>query len=472
VFAVTYLAFVIGFAIDTSNVYQGFKTDEHHLGMTSTAAAPHEWVGTLTGLRNVVSTRLVVHQSNLTAAIQKFKHLQQPPPVAVGYDVTLWACGLADGCGTAFLRPTAGARGPNNAWQQVLSLTNSVQFPVGALGAGVTLELFPTTYQNEEAIPSVGTVRSYYIAVNYTNNAWGLFTGTDAKLESSAVSYVATVLQQPANPTAVGVGYVILLFLVLAALGGFIFVMVSQKKKWLCEQKWVCWYLTAVILFINPIYCVIIWMQSAPPRPAVVFAFYVVDAMGQVRAMQFFFQSDSWTPVFHLNSRPFTSSINSFVTVCCAGHVRRCLVAVRRQHQPQAPVCDALLRAKDFRRKRHFRPFCGPNRPPISFHQPGVDGVQQAQPSVGRVQLVGGTPAVVRGSVWLLVGDHLRVGRLLVGHARPDQPETARAAVHEHPILAAQLPLLLHAVDAAGSVLCFPVRRGDLLPREAARKFR
>ena len=47
----------------------------------------------------------------------------------------------------------------------------------------------------------------------------------------------------------------------------------------LSEQRWVCFYLTALIFFINPVFCVIIWLDD--PSPAAVFAFYVCDAIGQ-----------------------------------------------------------------------------------------------------------------------------------------------------------------------------------------------
>lgn len=40
-----------------------------------------------------------------------------------------------------------------------------------------------------------------------------------------------------------------------------------------------CYYLAALILYINPIYCVIIWLEEE--SSAVVFAFYILDAAGQ-----------------------------------------------------------------------------------------------------------------------------------------------------------------------------------------------
>jgi hypothetical protein len=53
--------------------------------------------------------------------------------------------------------------------------------------------------------------------------------------------------------------------------------MIKQKKKWLSEQIWCLFYLIALICLINPIFCVIIWLDNE--SPLTVFVFYIFDAM-------------------------------------------------------------------------------------------------------------------------------------------------------------------------------------------------
>ena len=277
VFLITYASFILGFAIDTQSVYRGFSTGTYPMsGFTQTA---NVWTGMVTDVRNVISFRLFVVQNNFT--VNQHTNLattRSLDDIKLEYDAEVWACYRSDGCGTNF-----GSSKSTLSWLKVLAMKGvSASIPVSSYhqqDGGLNWELVPMTFQNQESIPSGGKVGSYYMKINYTTNPADLFYSDNSASSASSITYTADILQQQSTKLTSGIGSVILLFLALVALFGFVSVMYSQKKKWLSEQKWVCYYLAALILFINPVYCVIIWIDNASPEA--VFAFYVFDAMGQ-----------------------------------------------------------------------------------------------------------------------------------------------------------------------------------------------
>ena len=54
----------------------------------------------------------------------------------------------------------------------------------------------------------------------------------------------------------------------------------SAETELLTEQYWVVFYLAALILFQNPVYCVICWLDD--PGPVPVFTYYILDSLSQV----------------------------------------------------------------------------------------------------------------------------------------------------------------------------------------------
>ena len=272
IFAVTYIAFIVGFGIDINAAYKGFTSSDVVLpGINS---SPNSWNGTVKSLANVISVSLTVRQSNFTAL-----DLVNQTASSTSYDATIWACYMAQGCGQNF--DESGGFDGTNIWHQVLSSKkNIIYVPPKEESVTTTWELIPTTFQNQESIPARGKVRSYFFQIEYTQISSELFASTTADSnEVPTAFYTVNVLTRPGSSVTSGTFSVILLLVVCCTLVGFIYVMVKQKKKWLTEQKWVCYYLAALIIFINPIYCAIIWQQEV--SPTLVFAFYFFDAMGQ-----------------------------------------------------------------------------------------------------------------------------------------------------------------------------------------------
>jgi Wnt-binding factor required for Wnt secretion len=272
IFAVTYIAFIVGFAIDINAAYKGFTSADVVLpGINS---SPNTWNGTVKSLANVISISLTVRQSNFTQL-----DLVNQTASRTYFNATIWACYMDQGCGQNF--DESGGFDGMDVWHQVLSSKeNLIYAPLKEENVLTTWELIPTTFQNQESIPARGKVRSYYFHIEYTQTSSELFASTSFNSnEAPTAFYTVNVLTRPGSSVTSGTFSVILLLVVCFTLVGFIYVMVQQQKKWLTEQKWVCYYLAALIIFINPIYCAIIWQQDV--APTLVFAFYFFDAMGQ-----------------------------------------------------------------------------------------------------------------------------------------------------------------------------------------------
>lgn len=233
VFFITYAAFIIGFAIDVSSVYQGFTSGVHEIVGTRSI---NSFSGTVLGLHNVISFSLVVQQSNFTTI-----HMSQLEEeankdgneIVIKYDTSLWACYRADGCHQNFDNTKS-----SNSWQRVLTTQDGTEkFSIAKLlDEGIRWEIIPSTYQNQESLPSSGKVRSYYIQLNYTSNPLGLFTSLNP-VHVRDITYTAYILEQPSSQSTTGSGSVILLFVAVATLISFVTVMLRQRKKWLVRYS-------------------------------------------------------------------------------------------------------------------------------------------------------------------------------------------------------------------------------------------
>lgn len=273
IFAATYIAFILGFSIDINSAYKGFTMSD--VSLSGINDSPNLWTGAVKSLSNVISVSVTVQHSNFSSVLSA----GGASKFAI-YDATIWACYVSEGCGTEF-DSTSTFDSPT-IWHEVLSTQSNYIDLSKTDGNSLTASwpLIPTTFQNQESIPARGKVRSYFFKIDFTDDPGGVFKSLPSSSTATpTIRYVINVLTRPGSSVTSGTFSVILLFVVLGTLVSFIYVMMKQKKKWLTEQKWVCYYLAALVLFINPIYCVIIWMPDMSPQ--VVFAFYFFDAMGQ-----------------------------------------------------------------------------------------------------------------------------------------------------------------------------------------------
>jgi hypothetical protein len=108
---VTYSVFIIGFLIDIFTTFQSFRgSDKYLIGQVCTSdISPiyysdktigcyedNSWQGMVINLRNVISMQLDVRRNNIS-----YLNLPSEPGYLV-YNVDLWACYQANGCGNTF----------------------------------------------------------------------------------------------------------------------------------------------------------------------------------------------------------------------------------------------------------------------------------------------------------------------------------------------------------------------------------
>lgn len=297
VICLTYIFFIVCFSMDLNTTYKSFTSSDYTIpayscGSNSQQLYPHgpkagsnydgcsagaRWNSTVTSLENVISIQLDVQQINVTSLL-----VNASSTFDVVYNVSLWACYEADGCGQNFQTSDTYTT-DGSIWQKVLALgsqTITVEKDRDVTSANdgtLELELIQNTFQNQESIPTNGLVKSYYIEVYYLSAPYNLFTGEDSATQQY-ISYEFDVANRPRQPIADGFTLV-LLVLTVVVLAWYVHVVWKQKTM-LSEQKWIIWYFILVILFQNPVYCIICWFKH-PPTAGAAYTSYVISYLGQ-----------------------------------------------------------------------------------------------------------------------------------------------------------------------------------------------
>jgi hypothetical protein len=236
VFAITYIAFIIGFGLDIDSAYTGFTSS--NVVIPGVSSNPHSWKGTVTSLTNIISLSVSVQQTNFSSII---KNEISESKITSLYDAHVWACYKAEGCQDNF-GTSVRSFIDRDAWSRVLSVTSEeISFSWESLKEdSIKKELIPNTFQNQESIPARGKVRSYYVEINYIENPSSLFTSYNYSLsenEVPPVEYTVSILNRPISTRASGACSVVLLFVACATLVSFIYIMIREKKKWLTGIK-------------------------------------------------------------------------------------------------------------------------------------------------------------------------------------------------------------------------------------------
>lgn len=291
IIVVTYAVFLIGFSIDIWTTYQGFTDSNYVLsaytctkavlngGGTWGCSHAYQWNSTVTQLTNVLSVKLSVQQTNVTYL---FSNSNISSSFDIDYNVNLWACYDAGGCGKSFKNDDTYTDNPN-VWQKVLFLDNQ-KIKVNQNsdyssenGGTISSLLISNTFQNQEAIPTNGLVKSYFMNVQYTNDPYNLYSGVNQDA-LPYLTYNFDVLTRPQQPGQDALTIVLLVFTV-ALLAFYLYIILPQKKI-LSEQKWLISYFLLLIMFQNPVYCVIVWFNPAA-KPGAAYASYFLSDLSQ-----------------------------------------------------------------------------------------------------------------------------------------------------------------------------------------------
>jgi hypothetical protein len=282
----TWIIFIVCFSVDLYSTYRSFHTSNYILEAYDCGYVPivpnptnsiscgtgSNWNATVTQLSNIISVGLSVKRTNTTAANITNSIF------SIDYNVHLWTCYNENGCGNSFVE-TETYISNGNVWQQVLSLASET---IDVTAADITsnslsLQLITNTFQNQESLPTNGLAKAYFIEIEYTNDPYQLYTPTSIN-EQQYVTYTLNIVRSPLNRAAAGIN-VLLLIVTIGISIGYCYILLAHRKTSerpiLSEQKWLIAYFILVILFQNPVYCVIVWFQKAPSATASYSAFFV-----------------------------------------------------------------------------------------------------------------------------------------------------------------------------------------------------
>lgn len=294
IIALTYIFFILGFCIDFYTTYKSFNSSNVSLtalpcgpggqgipqgsnNFYSCASGKH-WNGTITDLSNVISVKLNVDQTNVTSILSN-----ATAEFDVTFSVELWACYNPGGCNDNFATDTYYTNDVGT-WQHVYSepddlvrIDVSRDVKKNGLTQSLAANLIPTLFQNQESIPTNGLVKSYFISLEYISDPYSVFVNPTYD-PNHPVYYNFDVINRP-RQLGINAVTIILLVVTITVLVMYV-VMLSRQKKVLSEQKWVVAYFVLLVMFQNPIYCVIVF-YSAAPYPSTAYASYVVGYIAQ-----------------------------------------------------------------------------------------------------------------------------------------------------------------------------------------------
>ena len=213
------------------------------------------------------------------------------------YDLDLYCCYTDTDCGSVDSQ-FEGVSGKedlnqkennnNNGWKKVISIKERKVHIDKYLSLeddhSTAVTFLSNTFQNQESLPSEGKVKSYLVYIHYDKDysayrAW------------SSLSYTFRDISRPNTPIVENF-LPVLICLTCILFIGYVYCLatVNQKKDHLSinstllydilpEQRWLIYYLLAVICFQNPIYCVVSRLEN--PSAAAVYSCYVLDALSE-----------------------------------------------------------------------------------------------------------------------------------------------------------------------------------------------
>jgi hypothetical protein len=252
------------------------------------------WVGHVTNLDNVISVALEAKYTNISSLIVNGTYINDDDilyDLKVDYDIALYACYKNSGCDPlnvesdddALLQDDLGPikhnfdYTPGADWKIVLELYGnrillSDYYIINQKSA--TVQLLANTFQNQESLPTNGKIKSYLVIVTYTMKqpSFDLIANTDYRF--ATINRDTYLIARVLLPFCV--------FFTLITIGVYIKGLRSRYNSlWhaLPEQRWILFYMIALLLFQNPVYCVVSWTRT--PSYQVVYAAYIIDAAAQ-----------------------------------------------------------------------------------------------------------------------------------------------------------------------------------------------
>ena len=312
VIVITYVFFIVGFIIDFFTTYSSFNSYNYELdglcsysnsiqnvmttsSSSSSLSSSHtygcsdfkSWNGTINHLTNVISIGLHVNNKNISELYNYniSNSVTRKNGIEIKYNVILWACYNLDGCDTNFQNNYEYTNNPN-IYQKVLkNFDQSYQLFFGndiiknnEYSYHVSMEIFPTTFQNQESIPTNGLVKSYFIHIEYLKDDYHIFSNDKNNRKNNNVIYKFDISNRNRQAAQDSITIVLLIITVIV-LSIYIYIL-SKQRKILSEQIWVICYFFLIILLQNPVYCIIAFYKS-PPTIEAAYTSYLITYISQ-----------------------------------------------------------------------------------------------------------------------------------------------------------------------------------------------
>lgn len=269
------------------NIYPGYT--EGNYGCTIETDTDFTWIGHVNDFQNVIAVALQGKLNNITDILYyngtKIKDDDFFHDIVISYDVELYTCYKNSLCGIPpkelLLNYTStDSEVRRNSWKLVLKDENR-KFNFGDVyqldQESAVVQLIPTTFQNQPALPDNGIVLSYLIYLTYHKEAEefeSFVTSSNYFYKFSNVNRNSSMIIRSLLP--------IFIFFTLLIIIGYVKALYRKYdslRDALPEQRWILYFLIAIVIFQNPVYCVAIWQKE--PSTGVVYAVYIFDALSQ-----------------------------------------------------------------------------------------------------------------------------------------------------------------------------------------------
>jgi hypothetical protein len=240
------------------------------------------WIGRTNNLSNVISVGLRYRANNitnlkignLTIDLDTEEEMEQTLPNAhVDYEVNLYACFQKNNC------EKTGE--DESRWIPVLTMRNQrshLSEFFDPLARSLVLDVIGNTFQNQESLPTKSLVQSYLVFVHYNlSSSLSVLSSDlfpDGFYQFTTISRPATTLGDLLRPILFTITLAVALWYTHS-----IYSLYPNISNWLRERKWILFYFVALLLFQNPVYCVICHLKN--PSGVWVFLSYALDAFSQ-----------------------------------------------------------------------------------------------------------------------------------------------------------------------------------------------
>ena len=280
----------------SQNISIGLTEDDY--GCTIETNTSYLWVGHVTQFTNVIAVALQGKIKNISSYSSLIINGTEITDdflygTNIKYDVELYTCYQNRGCGlpstpipitTSSSSSSLSTSQSDSIWKLVLK-EEKKKFNLGEVYNQIEpnsnvaiIQLISNIFQNQPALPDNGIVQSYLVYLTYQKED---LVDYIPFIDSTNYFYKFSNVQRNSNLIIKSL-LPIFIFSTLLIICFYLKMLYRKYKSirdTLPEQRWILYFMIAIVLFQNPIYCVAVWQKQ--PSAGVVYAVYVCDALSQ-----------------------------------------------------------------------------------------------------------------------------------------------------------------------------------------------